>query len=117
MPAPQRVVCGFPWNPDREDVKLAVFRENFRERFGVEPDTYGAHAYDGMNLMIWAVQAAGLNRAKIRDVLAHRTKPWPGVTGDIPLSAALDDAGGVFLARRENNSWKYYSREELGLRD
>jgi ABC-type branched-subunit amino acid transport system substrate-binding protein len=109
------VICGFPWNPDRDDVRLEVFRKNFRERFGVEPDTYGAHAYDGMNLLIWAVQAAGLNRAKIRDVLAYLPRPWPGVTGDIPLSAALDDVGEVYLARYESGAWRYYSRADLGI--
>ena len=68
-----------------------------------------------MNMFIWAIQTAGLNRAKIRDVLAHRPDPFPGVTGDIPLSAALDDAGEVFLARRENGQWKYFSREDLDI--
>ena len=81
----------------------------------MEPDTYAAHAYDGMNMLIWAIQTAGLNRAKIRDVLAYRAEPFPGVTGDIPLSAALDDAGEVFLAKFENGEWKYYSREDLGI--
>ena len=66
-------------------------------------------------MLIWAVQVAGLNRAKIRDVLAHRNEPWPGVTGDIPLSAALDDMGEVFLARFENGSWHYLSREDLQI--
>lgn len=109
------VVCGFPWNPDRQDPKLEEFRHAFREEYGEDPDTYSAHAYDGMNMLIWATQVAGLNRAKIRDVIAYRTAPWPGVTGDIPLSAALDDAGQVFLARRENGRWVYYSREQLGI--
>ncbi len=94
---------------------MDAFREAFRERFGEQPDTYSAHAYDGMNMLIWATQVAGLNRAKIRDVLAYRQTPWPGVTGDIPLSAALDDTGDVFLTRRENGQWKYYSREDLGI--
>ena len=49
--------------------------------------------------------AVSLNRAKIRDVLSYRSEPWPGVSGDIPLSVALDDAGDVFLARRENGRW------------
>jgi branched-chain amino acid transport system substrate-binding protein len=94
---------------------LDRFRDAFTKRFGVEPDTYAAHGYDGMNLLIWAVQVAGLNRAKIRDVLAYRSKPWPGVTGDIQLSAALDDVGEVFLAKFEEGKWTYFSREELGL--
>lgn len=109
------VVCGYPWNPERQDPKLNAFRQEFRDRFGTEPDTYAAHAYDGMNMLVWAVQAAGLNRAKIRDVIAYRNEPWPGVTGDIPLSAALDDAGEVFLGRREGGQWKYYSRDDLEL--
>jgi ABC-type branched-subunit amino acid transport system substrate-binding protein len=108
------VICGFPWDPTRNDERLEIFRSDFRKRFGVEPDTFAAHAYDGMNMLIWSVQVAGLNRAKIRDVLAY-VPPWPGVTGEIRLSAALDDVGEVFLAKYENGEWNYYSREELEI--
>jgi branched-chain amino acid transport system substrate-binding protein len=114
-PNAEGVLCSYPWDPTRQDPKLEAFKQAFRERWGAEPDTYAAHAYDGMNMLIWAIQTAGLNRAKIRDVLAHRADPFPGVTGDIPLSAALDDAGEVFLTRRENGKWVYYSREDLGI--
>jgi ABC-type branched-subunit amino acid transport system substrate-binding protein len=109
------VVCAYPWNPERRDERLETFRRAFSERFGVEPDTYAAHGYDGMNMLVWAVQVAGLNRAKMRDVLAYRSKPWPGVTGDIVLSASLDDVGEVFLTRRENGEWKFYSRDDLDI--
>jgi ABC-type branched-subunit amino acid transport system substrate-binding protein len=109
------VICSYPWNPDRQDPKLEAFKKAFRERYGEEAETYAAHAYDGMNLLIWAIQVAGLNRAKIRDVIAYLPKPWPGVTGDIPLSAALDDVGDVFLARFENGDWKFSSREDLDI--
>lgn len=109
------MISGYPWNPERKDPKLDSFRAAFRARFNDDPDTYAAHAYDGMNMLIWAIQVAGLNRAKIRDVLAYRTKPWPGVTGDIPFGAALDDIGDVFLAKFENGGWRFYSREDLSL--
>jgi branched-chain amino acid transport system substrate-binding protein len=109
------IISASPWDPSRNDARLEAFRRAFRERFGEEPETYAAHAYDGMNMLIWAAQVAGLNRAKIRDVLAHRKEPWPGVTGDIPLSAALDDMGEVFLARFENGAWNYLSREDLQI--
>jgi ABC-type branched-subunit amino acid transport system substrate-binding protein len=109
------VFSTFPWNPDREDPKLDAFRKRFLERFEVEPHTYAAHAYDGMNLLLWAIQNAGLNRAKIRDLLAYRSEPWPGVTGDIPFNAVLDDAGEVFFARWENDRWQYYSRQDLEI--
>jgi branched-chain amino acid transport system substrate-binding protein len=107
------VIAGYPWDPQREDAKFLAFRERFKKRFGEEPETYAAHGYDGMNMLIWATQEAGLNRAKIRDVLAYQTRPFPGVTGDIPFSGALDDIGEVFLARFEHGEWKYYSREEM----
>ena len=108
-------IFAFPWNPIRKDAKLERFRKAYRERYGMEPETYAAHAYDGMNMLIWATQVAGLNRAKIRDVLAYLPRPWPGVTGDIILSACLDDVGDVFLAKREKGGWNYYSRADLGI--
>ncbi|MHC4087520.1 MAG: ABC transporter substrate-binding protein [Planctomycetota bacterium] len=109
------VICPYPWNPTRKSKRLVEFRKAFEERFGEEPETFAAHAYDGMNMLIWAAQVAGLNRAKIRDVLAHRTRPWKGVTGDIMLSAVHDDVGDVFLTKRENGKWKFYSRKDLKI--
>ena len=109
------VIASYPWNPDRQDAKLDAFREAFQARWGVAPCTYAAHAYDGMNMLIWGIQTAGLNRAKIRDILAHRPESFPGVTGDIPLTAALDDGGDVFLARFEGDGWRYYSREDWDI--
>ena len=114
-PNAEGVVCAYPWDPTRTDPLYVAFREMFRKRYNEEPETYAAHAYDGMNMLIWAIQAAGLNRARIRDLLAYRTKPWPGVTGSIPLSACLDDLGEVFLARCEGGTWKYYSRKDLDI--
>ena len=107
------VICTFPWNPTRNSQKLETFKAAFQERFGEEPETYACHGYDGMSMLIWAAQVAGLNRAKIRDVLAYRTKPWEGVTGDVVFSAVLDDLGDVYLAKRENGTWNYLSREDL----
>jgi len=109
------VTSGYPWDPTRKDPKLEAFRKAFRARFNEEPETYAAHAYDGMSLLIWAIQVAGLNRTKIRDVLASRSRPWHGVTGEISFSAALDDVSEVFLARRESGAWKFYSRADLGI--
>ena len=109
------VLATFPWNPDRLDPNLEAFRRKFVERHGVEPGTYAAHAYDGMNLLLWAIQNAGLNRAKIRDLLAYRQEPWPGVTGQIPLNAVLDDEGEVFFARWDGERWRYFSRHDLDV--
>ena len=104
-----------PGTPTRKDPLYVDFCGRFRERFHKAPETYAAHAFDGMNMLLWAIQNAGLNRAKIRDVVAYRMEPWQGVTGEIRFSPVLDDVGEVFLARREGGQWKYYSHEDLGI--
>ena len=109
------VVAAFPWNPERRDPKLERFKKAYRERFGLEAETYAAHAYDGMNMMLWAINAAGLNRAKVRDVVAFLPRPWPGVTGDIVFSACLDDVAGTYLATYRSGAWSYASRTDLGI--
>jgi len=109
------VMSSYPWNPDRKDPNLEEFRKVFIARFKDEPDTYAAHGYDGMNMLLWATNNAGLNRAKIRDLIATRSTPWPGVTGEIPLSSAMDDMGDVFLARFDKDRWTYHSRQELQI--
>jgi branched-chain amino acid transport system substrate-binding protein len=111
----QGVVAAFPWDPSRKGAGLERFRKAYRERYGMEAETYAAHAYDGMNLMLWAIQVAGLNRARIRDVIAHLPEAWPGVTGDIVFSAALDDVGDTTLARFENGGWTYHTRRSLDV--
>ncbi len=65
--------------------------------------------------MLWAIQVAGLNRAKIRDLVANLPHPWPGVTGDITFSACLDDVAETYLARREKGAWTFSSREDLKI--
>jgi ABC-type branched-subunit amino acid transport system substrate-binding protein len=109
------VLCAYPWNPQADDPDLAAFRAAYRAAYGLEPDTYSAHAYDGMNVLIGAIEAAGLNRAKIRDVIAHGPGPFKGVTGEIRFSATLDDLGEVFLARVENGRFVFHSREQLEI--
>ncbi len=109
------VIATYPWDPSRDDPDYLAFRERYKARFQEEPETYAAHAYDGMNILIEAIQTAGLNRAKIRDVIAYRSAPWKGVTGEIPFSSVLDDIGAVYLARFENGRWVYSSRDELGI--
>jgi len=112
-PNAEGVICAYPWNPNRSDPKLETFKGAFKKRWGVEPDTDAAH--DGINMIIWAIQTAGLNRAKIRGVLACRPDPFLGVTGDIPLSSALDDGGDGFLTFRVQGRWVSHAREGLDI--
>lgn len=111
-----QVIAGYPYDPTRDDPKLHQFRKDFRERFGEEPEQYAAHGYDGACLVIQAIEKAGLNRAKIRDVLAE-TSEYHGVTGLIQFDAAFNDVSPATLAILENGQWNYYTREELDIPD
>ena len=115
--AAEGVVAACPWDPTQDSPRWTAFRERYRKRFnGEEPETYASHAYDGMNMLIQAIEEAGLNRAKIRDALEKWKKtPYEGVTGQIPLNDILTDAGTIAIARAQNGKWVFMSEEEAGI--
>jgi ABC-type branched-subunit amino acid transport system substrate-binding protein len=117
------------YNPDSNDPKLKVFRTKYKERFGMDPDVIAAHAYDGMNILIAAVDKAGLNRAKIRDLLTDNKtfQNYDGVTGKIIFDQTWNNVRPIFTAKvsdgkfvfapapkweRENVIYKKVSRGE-----
>ena len=110
------VVAACPWDPTRQDPMLDAFRQTYGERFGVPPETYAAHAYDGMNMLVEAIEEAGLNRAKLRDALeARRRDVFEGVTGPIPLNDVYTNAGPIAIAEVRDGIWHYMSEEAAGV--
>jgi ABC-type branched-subunit amino acid transport system substrate-binding protein len=95
--AAEGVIATYPYNPDAEIPELKAFNRNYRERFGREPDTYAAHAYDGTNMLVQAIREVGLNRYRIRDALADM-KRYQGITGEIIFDDAYSDRGPVVMA-------------------
>jgi len=91
------VVATYPSDPESTDPAMDRFRESFRERFGDDPGHFAAHAYDGTNMLLAAIEVAGLNRARIRDELVA-SATYHGVTGEIILDATRNDVGPVWLA-------------------
>lgn len=108
------VIAGYPFYPDMENPNYRHFCETFVERFNDEPDTYAAHAFDGANLVIDAIEKAGLNRAKIRDALAEM-KTYEGATGTLTFDAIYNDVSPAAMAILENGEWKIYKREQLDI--
>ncbi len=109
---PGKVAAGYPYNPESTDPIYVQFCQDFRERFGEEPETYAAHAYDGMNMIIKAIEEAGLNRALIRDSLAAMTT-YHGVTGIKENDAVFSNRSPAYLAILEDGKFDFYSREEI----
>ena len=107
-----KVVSGYPYDPTSRDPAYIKFIEDFKEKYGDAPETYAAHAFDGMNMLIAAIDQAGLNRALIRDALAEM-KTFPGVTGQKEFDMIYNNVSPPTLAIVENGAFHFYTREAL----
>ena len=85
------------------------FNEQYFKRFNQKPDTFAAHAFDGMNILIEAIRKAGLNRTKIRDLLTdlETFQGYKGVTGDIIFDTTWNDVGPIWLVEVNNGKFGY----------
>lgn len=103
------IVSTCQYNPNADNHKLKTFTESYNKRFNQKPDVFAAHAYDGMNILIAAVQKVGLNRTLIRDVLSdlETFQGYQGVTGEIILDASWNDVGEIFMAKIKNGDFEY----------
>ena len=97
------------YNPDSDDPKLKKFKTDYKIRFGIEPDVFAAHAYDGMNILIQSIERAGLNRAVIRDVLTDMkvTNGYKGVTGDLVYDGTWNNIRPIFMAEVKNGKFVF----------
>jgi branched-chain amino acid transport system substrate-binding protein len=103
------IVTTCQYNPDANDPELKTFKANYIKRFGIEPDVFAAHAYDGMNILIEAIYKAGLNRALIRDVLTDLKtfQGYKGVTGVVNFDATWNNVRPIFMAECINGKFKF----------
>jgi branched-chain amino acid transport system substrate-binding protein len=103
------VVTTCQYNPTLDDPKLKTFNRSYTEKFGEDPDVFAAHAYDGMNILIDAIQSAGLNRVRIRDVLLDLKtfQGYKGVTGELILDASWNDIGEIWMAEVRNGRFEF----------
>jgi branched-chain amino acid transport system substrate-binding protein len=103
------VVTTCQYNPDADIPQLKAFQNNYFKKYGTEPETFAAHAYDGMNIIIAAIKKAGLNRVKIRDVLTDLKtfQGYQGITGKIVLDASWNDIGDIYMAEVRNGKFLF----------
>lgn len=97
------------YNPDADDPKLKKFKIDYKNRFGIEPDVFAAHAYDGMNILIQSIEKAGLNRALIRDVLTDMkiTNGYRGVTGELVYDGSWNNIRPIFIAEIKDGKFHF----------
>ena len=106
------VAAAYPYDPRSKDPAYIQFKTDFRDRFHERPETYAAHAFDGMNMIITAINKAGLNRALIRDELAAMYN-YIGVTGKKEFDAVFTNRSPATLAILKDGKFEFYSKEEI----
>lgn len=97
------------YNPESDSPKLAAFREAYIKRFGMDPDVFAVHAYDGMNLIIESIHKAGLNRVLIRDVLTDMKtfQGYEGASGKIIFDATWNNIRSIYWAKVNNGKFVF----------
>ncbi|MBS4025637.1 MAG: ABC transporter substrate-binding protein [Clostridia bacterium] len=74
--------------PDAEPQKKTIvkFRDEYTKKYGVNPSTFAGHAWDGMMLVVAALETGARTPQEIRDYLENK-KNFVGITGMFNFSA------------------------------
>ena len=82
------------------------------------PGPYASYAYDGMNLLIAAIQKAGLNRARIMDALReYQMKRFQGVSGTAFFDYTLNNIAPVTFAEVKDGHFVYWPEHRTDWKD
>jgi len=110
--AAEGVVTTAPLDPTRTDPQWREFRKKYQAKFNAEPDAYAAYAYDGMNILISAIEKKGLNRGEIMDGLReYYGKPFDGVGEREEFDYTLNNIAPLALAKVEDGKFVYLSAQ------
>jgi len=113
------IITTCQYNPESDNALLKAFKADYLKRFGQEPDVFAAHAFDGMNLLIAAINKVGLNRVLIRDILTDQKtfQGYQGVTGKIILDQSWNEIRDIFMAKAENGKFTFTPAPPLDMKD
>lgn len=111
------VVTTCQYNPESDNQKLKAFKTNYNKRFGQEPDVFAVHSYDGMNLLVAAINKVGLNRVLIRDILTERKtfQNFPGITGNIVLDQSWNEIRDIYIAKINKGKFEFTQAPPLDM--
>jgi branched-chain amino acid transport system substrate-binding protein len=100
------------------DPQKAVFNQYIADYTkytnGKKPSSFGGHAWDGLQIAIKALEAAGTDPAGIRDSV-EGVKNFAGITGIFNMSAQDHNGLGkesLVLVEIKDGTWKYVPTEE-----
>jgi branched-chain amino acid transport system substrate-binding protein len=98
------LVVSAPYDLSRQDPAVESFVKRFRKRWGVPPSPVAFFSYDAARLTIQAIEAAGLNRMRIRDKLTQTS--FDGLTGRIQFNSLRGNTAEPILMALKDGKWR-----------
>lgn len=107
-PAAEGLVTTAAIDPTRSDARWLQFEKGYRAKYNEDADAYAAYAFDAINLLIGAVEKAGLNRGKVMDALRdYQGHNYDGVAGRFEFDHTLNNIAPLAMARVEGGKFIY----------
>ena len=92
---------------DPQKAVLVKYAADYKAKFDTDPNTFGGHAWDAIQVIVKAMKKVGNDKAKIRDEIEN-TKNFVG-TGGIFNFSATDHNGltkqGVVMIKIVDGEW------------
>jgi branched-chain amino acid transport system substrate-binding protein len=110
-PAAEGVLLSTTFVADNPAPHVVAFVNEYKKRFGGEPNQFAAQAYDAVGIMLEALKKAGpsATRAQMREALAA-TANYPGVTGATTFDKATREPNKT-LAKLQIKGGKFVSAQ------
>lgn len=68
------------YDPQSGQKEVTEFVENFKTKYGIEPDNWAAQCYDALKIVVLAIKRGGYTSEGIKNSL-YRIRDFPGVSG------------------------------------
>ncbi|MDB5932840.1 MAG: transporter substrate-binding protein [Massilia sp.] len=108
LPTPALLIAGALPAGDRQKSVVTGYDKAYKERYKMDPSTFGGYALDALNLSVDAIKrAGGTDREKVRAALEN-TKGFVGTTGVFNMSAADHmglDLSAFRMVEVKNGDW------------
>jgi len=109
LPTPSLLIANALPAGDAQKAIVTGYDKSYRDRFKVEPSTFGGYALDALNLSVDAIKRAGsTDREKVRAAL-ESTKGFVGTTGVFNMSATDHmglDLSAFRMVEVKNGDWQ-----------
>jgi branched-chain amino acid transport system substrate-binding protein len=107
LPAGKLLVAGELPDSDPQKAVLTKYIADYKAEFGDEPNTFGGHAWDAIQLVAKAMEKVGDDKAKIRDEI-EKTTNFVGTGGIFNFSATEHNGltkQGVVMVKVMDGKW------------